>query len=280
MPNWSTNTLKVYGDKNPEQLKEFINTGLKDGVWTMGNYKPMPQELFATTSPTSSAIGKEYHNEWEVNSAKKRLEEQPDSIKKWEDKLSNCDPEELVYINRELDKARKVIEVPELIKLNNNTVEKCDKLKSDYGFDNWYDWCTNNWGTKWDTTADEYDYTIDGDRFEVQFQTAWSVPEKLLNQVQKDYPDLYIECLFMDESGEPAGILYTDPEDTTTVTLEADMGLLQDCDGNTYWYDEDDEMYYDQNDKSYDEDEFWELGVDTVNPYEGEELWFHELVKR
>ena len=39
-------------------------------------------------------------------------------------------------------------------------------------------------------------------------------------------------------------------------------------------------MYYDQNDKPYDEDEFWELGVDTVNPYEGEELWFHELVKR
>ena len=33
---------------------------------------------------------------------------------------------------------------------SNLSPEDSKKLKDLYGFDNWYDWCCENWGTKWE----------------------------------------------------------------------------------------------------------------------------------
>ena len=45
-------------------------------------------------------------------------------------------------------------------------------------FDDWYNWCCNNWGTKWDFGRDEYyDPTkIESGNVVVSFNTAWSPP--------------------------------------------------------------------------------------------------------
>jgi hypothetical protein len=48
-----------------------------------------------------------------------------------------------------------------------------------YGYADWYSWCVNNWGTKWDTEAyDIPEIVEDGDEFvvSVSFDTAWSPP--------------------------------------------------------------------------------------------------------
>lgn len=55
----------------------------------------------------------------------------------------------------------------------NERKEKANIKK--YGFENWYDWCLANWGTKWDidTLRSNNDYNT---CFEECFMSAWSPP--------------------------------------------------------------------------------------------------------
>ena len=53
---------------------------------------------------------------------------------------------------------------------------------------NWYDWCVDNWGTKWDIEAqligDESGYLM------YSFSSAWSPPIAWLKKTAKDHPEL------------------------------------------------------------------------------------------
>ena len=72
--------------------------------------------------------------------------------------------------------------------------------------DRWYDWRIQNWDTKWDC----YDVVVtddDPDQLEVEFETAWSPPTAICNELREQYPDLSVSW-FYDESGqEIAGYL-------------------------------------------------------------------------
>ena len=51
--------------------------------------------------------------------------------------------------------------------------------------DNWYFWCTTNWGTKWDTNA--HSVEIDRDDpciLDASFDTAWSPPIEFYKHLQ------------------------------------------------------------------------------------------------
>lgn len=46
-----------------------------------------------------------------------------------------------------------------------------------FGCADWYDFCCNNWGTKWDIGADSGETVdLDGNTFSVRFCSAWSPP--------------------------------------------------------------------------------------------------------
>lgn len=63
-----------------------------------------------------------------------------------------------------------------------------------YGATTWYDWCVNNWGTKWNA----YDqYTGQDDGF--QFSTAWSAPHPVLEELTTRFPGVYITHEWADE---------------------------------------------------------------------------------
>ena len=48
---------------------------------------------------------------------------------------------------------------------------------STYGYANWYDWCVNEWGTKWDVDAIEtIELEGDVDHITFGFDSAWSPP--------------------------------------------------------------------------------------------------------
>lgn len=53
-----------------------------------------------------------------------------------------------------------------------------------YGYKNWYDYCVNEWGTKWDIGAEGYEVEIENGRLTLSFDSAWSPPlaayEKLI----------------------------------------------------------------------------------------------------
>ena len=45
-----------------------------------------------------------------------------------------------------------------------------------YGVKNWYDFCVNRWGTKWDVDCQGVDVSEDGTNVTASFESAWAPP--------------------------------------------------------------------------------------------------------
>jgi hypothetical protein len=72
-----------------------------------------------------------------------------------------------------------------------------------YGYKNWYDWCVNNWGTKWNAGGDndamqvDYDEDVNDQGTALfQFDTAWAPPLGVLDKLMETHPELSIECRY------------------------------------------------------------------------------------
>ena len=62
---------------------------------------------------------------------------------------------------------------------------------TNYAYDNWYDWCIGNWGTKWDMSESYVSAIVqDGDRFKVMlsYSTAWSPNNTFWTTFSELYP--------------------------------------------------------------------------------------------
>ena len=70
--------------------------------------------------------------------------------------------------------------------------------------DRWYHWCIANWGTKWDLSDLSIDYD-DSEQLELEFSTAWSPPEGIMQELKDRYPDLGFTCFYDEPGMECAG---------------------------------------------------------------------------
>lgn len=73
----------------------------------------------------------------------------------------------------------------------------------EYGYENWYDWRLDNWGTKWDPeVARIHDlWHYDNEALIIfEFDTAWSPPNEWLLETSKLFPDVTLTCRY-EESG-------------------------------------------------------------------------------
>lgn len=80
---------------------------------------------------------------------------------------------------------------PKQIELERRSAENIEK----HGYANWYDFCVNRWGTKWDVEPPD---TVDkGDSISFSFDSAWAPPlgvyEELVDQ-GFDVKAYYWEC--------------------------------------------------------------------------------------
>jgi hypothetical protein len=66
----------------------------------------------------------------------------------------------------------------------------------------WYNWCINNWGTKWDVDAySKDDYEYEGKRYVIMhFASAWGPPQAAIEHLSKAFPEIFIHHSY-DESG-------------------------------------------------------------------------------
>jgi len=71
-----------------------------------------------------------------------------------------------------------------------------ERNRAEYGASFWYDWCVQNWGTKWDVSDTQAFRS--GDRPVYEFDTAWAAPSKAIAHLSKLFPD-YIFALAFDE---------------------------------------------------------------------------------
>lgn len=51
-----------------------------------------------------------------------------------------------------------------------------EELIAKVGYSDWYDFCVNEWGTKWDVGGDDGYIESDGTSAQMSFQSAWSPP--------------------------------------------------------------------------------------------------------
>lgn len=79
------------------------------------------------------------------------------------------------------------------------------QLLAEYGYSSWYDFCVDQWGTKWEANSyDKADYQ-DGDTvLQLSFDTAWSPPlgiyQALLSQGYE------VEAMYYESGGGYAGV--------------------------------------------------------------------------
>ena len=72
-----------------------------------------------------------------------------------------------------------------------------DNLKEKYGTDNWYDWRNANWGTKWNAGETYYDPEME----QMQFDTAWSIPQPIFAKIAEDNPNKELDIYSEEETG-------------------------------------------------------------------------------
>ena len=69
-----------------------------------------------------------------------------------------------------------------------------------YGFDNWYDWALDNWGTKWDVYSVGKWYK-QKNKASITFQSAWSPVNKVIQVLSGRFHELTFNLKFSDEGG-------------------------------------------------------------------------------
>jgi hypothetical protein len=115
----------------------------------------------------------------------------------------------LNHMGEEMD-FEKVIPMPENC-FTDNLGEKERKRCEDEGIPNWLDWCSENWGTKWNASR-----TVPVERSEVGrlliltycFSTAWDTPKEIITALWKQWPDLEFEGGYVHEGYEGCGSFY------------------------------------------------------------------------
>ena len=212
MPNWCQNEVTITGEEEKlKELKELVRepdpyhgrctdtfkwvhneeTGKGEAIelpdhckhddpiykdtcdkryheFSFNNIIPMPEELRGTSSPTNVVDTQEEVDKWK--------EEHP----KWD----------AMGMGRPITQA------------------EYDTLMSEHGVSNWYDWCSDNWGTKWNCNTVEFEE--DGDRLCYEFETAWSPPEGIYWKLKELFPTVHISWFFREEGMEMAG--YINPQ--------------------------------------------------------------------
>lgn len=65
--------------------------------------------------------------------------------------------------------------------------------------DDWYNWNTTNWGTKWD--AGDVNVEVDTDEVRIFFNTAWAPPGRIFNEIANKFPTFDVEYVYEEEQG-------------------------------------------------------------------------------
>jgi hypothetical protein len=84
-----------------------------------------------------------------------------------------------------------------------------------YGVPTWYEWCINNWGTKWDVGSEHFEptYTEGDTSITVSFDSAWGPPLEFYSKMTDELG--YSVKAYYYESGMAFCGIWNDGEDET-----------------------------------------------------------------
>lgn len=205
MPNWIKNQLSVYN------LDVIGKTALEVAFGHDRPFQrlyPMPKILEETQSPTPRSIEKILGIPARKKSEIAGMEFYESSLSKpdWRQKILELGADEVMRLIRE-DKP-----------LDEHDISKAElavKAIVKTGYANWYDWCVDNWGVKWDTDAVRFIHADesafkDDEKSEpdliIRFDTPWAPPTGILKRISEQYPDARFYLRWADEFGPGNGV--------------------------------------------------------------------------
>lgn len=182
MPNWVENRLSYNG--NETEIKEMLEKIRYDnatiGTIDFNKIIPMPKSLdIECGSRTDKGI----------EMVKNYLENLPAELKGKEGTYEEI-LEDLHNHSADIsdDEEKKIWDVG---------VTAVDNLYK-YKAPTWYEWCNDNWNTKWNACG--YDENTDySDSDFIWFQTAWSAPIPVIKKLSEMYPNIELTLEFADE---------------------------------------------------------------------------------
>jgi len=180
MPNHVTNIISFKGSaKDVEDLRNAIK-GIDDGIEQAIDFSkiiPMPPELMITSgSNVDYGMAVILFRERGDDSKLKPILAYP-----WVKAENITNAEQLA--NHLVEKGR-----ADLIQ-GKQALENLDK----HGFKDWYSWSIANWGTKWNA------YSISEADDKIIFDTAWSTPLPVIEELSSMFPNVEITLEFADE---------------------------------------------------------------------------------
>ncbi len=107
-------------------------------------------------------------------------------------------------------------------------VIKARKLK--FGADSWYDWCVNNWSTKWDVnefySIKRIELGIDESEISFGFDSAWAPPLGAYEKFIEDNSNVTIRATYFEGGCDFMGIWDNGIDDCWTVSDTAPKGSI------------------------------------------------------
>lgn len=200
MPNWVCNHLTIEGENSVDIMKSMLidDEDSEYGYeFDFNKILPMPKELEIYSQGITKTCAKLFINNM--------LEDSP-AYKKYEKLFLKAYGKDLVMTEDEITK-----EMNGMLKFRDfQSKELFFKTKADvnaYGkraLDNfakykatdWYDWCCDNWGTKWNACHSQIN---DMEKADIYFDTAWSSVPKLMAMLAAKHPDCKFEYEYAEE---------------------------------------------------------------------------------
>ena len=183
MPNYVKCRLKMRGISNAPL---FMENDKKERYFDFNKIIPMPQELKMTSGSIEDVAIKTYMK-YHGNPA---LQKMMDAKSRWN----------IIAGNYEITEEK----IAQCVADNDMTAEELSKLGERYclnvfyhGATTWYDWCCEHWGTKGNACSSE----VCGEDI-VEFETAWSAPLPIVEQLSRMYPEKVVSIMW---AGEDSG---------------------------------------------------------------------------
>lgn len=84
------------------------------------------------------------------------------------------------------------------VKVVKDQIAQAKVNKKLYGYENWYQFCSEKWGTKWNS-YNGHIYDESDDMVVIEFRTAYSFPEPIIEKLSYMYPELIFDAAFITE---------------------------------------------------------------------------------
>lgn len=207
MPNWVMNEVSIQSDASyvNEILEAIKHDKGELGSFDFNKVLPMPESLNVTSgSITEEAISAFISKQTSDNVLRLMGEKEldPDGEKSFDSNYWKGALESRQLFRRNIDETLTEKQIESLAEKHNMSVEDFLALGKqyidnyrEYGAVTWYEWCNENWGTKWNLNPQDCHFE-DG---YLSFSTAWSAPFPLIEELSKMFSSARFDIRWADE---------------------------------------------------------------------------------